>query len=293
MKHGLKLATERERLLLEKARQLRYKSAGEGDDLNIHFFLPADLKEEENRTAFLFFNGGAWDRGNVTQFAPQALYFVERGAVCGLVEYRNQSTHPDCSPIDALQDAQSAIRYLRYFAERLHVDPAKVVVVGASAGANIAANALMKGHVPPDRDDYQSADPQPNAGIFFSPIIDVEKDSYGADAFAEPALFKKASLTRFIDAGLPPMLMINGSVDRLIPAERVVSFCEEMKKRGNRCEHVPFEGRDHNFYNLNLDPVSYEACLIEMNRFLDETGFLERSKDGDGARLISWREQDY
>ncbi len=90
---------EREKLLLKSARTLPYMTLQDGDERSIHFFLPKDFKEGPPRPVFLFFNSGAWDRGNVIQFAPQALYYVERGAVCGLVEYRNRASHPASRPL--------------------------------------------------------------------------------------------------------------------------------------------------------------------------------------------------
>ena len=73
MQRSIKLLNERERQLLESAQSLSYRELEEGEELQIHFYFPKDLKEKDPRPVFLFFNSGAWDRGSVIQFAPHAL----------------------------------------------------------------------------------------------------------------------------------------------------------------------------------------------------------------------------
>ncbi|MAS94244.1 MAG: hypothetical protein CMO55_13690 [Verrucomicrobiales bacterium] len=289
MGKSIKFLQDRERILLERAKDLEYKEVADGENLSIHFYFPADIEDGPDRPVILFFNGGGWDRGNIVEFAPHALYFIERGAVCGLVEYRNAKSHPESTPVESLKDGRSAVKFVRQHREQLHVDSDKVIVCGSGAGGNIAAHSAMK---PKSRVEEES-DSRPNAVILFSSIIDVEKGSYGFDQFQEPGDAKRACLTRFIDSGLPPMLIMHGTDDRLVPLFEVSLFAERMKKRKNVCELVELEGRDRNFFNLNVDPGSYEICLSTIDDFLDQQGLLPRDETADEARVISWREEDY
>ena len=293
MSKGIKWMSDREQLLLKSARKLIYKTPEEGSELSIYLFLPKGLTEGPKCPVLLFFNSGAWDRGNVTQFAPQALYYVERGAVCGLVEYRNRSSHPGSSPTQSLQDGRSAIRYIRLHAESLHIDGSRLAVVGAGAGANIAGGAAMRAQLPEPGIDKNQPDSQPNASVLLSAIIDVNKGTYGFDQFANATDARLASLTSHIDSGLPPMLLVHGTADRLVSHERIAEFAAKMERKKNPCEYVEFEGRDQHFFNLNVDPLSYEACLGVMDAFLDRHGILKKSTNHEGPYLISWREKDY
>tara|TARA_R110000850_G_scaffold9033_28_gene33395 strand:+ start:2825 stop:3673 length:849 start_codon:yes stop_codon:yes gene_type:complete len=282
MGKSIHLLTERERLLLGRAQAKVYASVDGGKDLSIHFYFPRDLSDDASRPVFLFFNGGAWDRGSVVQFAPHALHFVERGAVCGLVEYRNRASHPGVSPEDALTDGRAAIRFVREHSDRLHVDPSRLVAFGASAGGNLAGNAANADE--PSR---------PNAVVMYSPIIDIEKGAYGYDAFVDNAEARKASLSRHIVAGMPPMLIIHGTADRLVPIKGVQEFSKRVGKKKNSCDFVEFEGRDQNFFNLNYDPASYEIALSTTAEFLDRHRILVKSEDDEDTQVISWRERDY
>ncbi|MEM6278938.1 MAG: alpha/beta hydrolase [Verrucomicrobiota bacterium] len=293
MQRPIKLLQEREKQLLESAQALSFRELEEGDDLHIHFYFPKDLKNGEPAPVFLFLNAGAWDRGSVIQFAPHALYYVERGAVCGLVEYRNQSSHPGSSPVEAAQDAQRAIQFVRHHAESLHVNPDRLVVFGADAGANIAACAAMKAHIPTEESPYNFSKRVPDAAVLFSTIIDIRKGEYGSDAFPDGGSARRMSLSRYISSGLPPLLMIHGTADRLVPFREAKIFSAKMEKKRCPFRFVEFEGRDQNFFNLNTDPVSYEAALFNVDDFLDENGFLQKRGEEDESRLISWRENDF
>ncbi len=278
--------TEREKLLLDKAQAKTYSTEG-GRELRIHFYFPREFKEGDARTAILFFNGGAWDRGSVIQFAPHALHFVERGAVCGLVEYRDRQRHPESVPGDAVADARSAVQFVRVHAERLGVDPDKVVGVGAGAGGCLVGNTAM-----PEGSASDGIDSRPNASVLYSPIIDVEKGSYGFEQFNDPASARQISLSRRIAGGLAPMLILHGTADRLIPVELVKDFAKKIQKRKNSCHLVELEGRDQNFFNLNVDPMSFEIVLAETGEFLEGHGFLEVLPESEDTRVISWREED-
>ena len=288
--------TLQQKQLLEQAQALTYKVIGPDDELKVHFYLPKGLMEGERRSVFLFYFSSNWDRGNVIQFAPQALYFVERGAVAGLVEYRTKTSHPESTPIDSTRDVFSSIRFVRQYQDQLNIDPNRVVVVGAGAGANMAGCAALGLDLKDLDDEYGRLSPVPNAAVLLSTLIDVNRKSFAAKQFEDHmGDARKLNLSVLVEHSPPcSVIMIHGTADRLTSIMEAEAFAVRMKKRKkNDFEFHPFEGRDSNFYNLNVDPVSFEAALNQMDRFLVEQGFLGRSDDPNGASLVSWREQDF
>ncbi len=282
--------------LLEQAQALTFKTAG-SEELKVHFYLPKGLKEGPRKPVFLFYFSSNWDRGNVIQFAPQALYFVDRGAVCGLVEYRTKSTDPSSTPLDSTKDVFSSIRFTRKYQDQLHIDPAKVVAIGAGAGANMAGCAALGLDLSRELDDdYGNISALPDAAVMLSTLIDVNRKSFAAKQFDENlGDARKLSLSALVEhSPRCPVIMIHGTADRLTSIQEAEAFAVKMKRRKKgEFEFHPFEGRDSNFYNLNVDPVSFEAALNQIDRFLVEHLFLERSDDPYGASLVSWREQDF
>lgn len=293
MAKSIQLFNERERILLESAQPSVYREVEGGPDLSIRFYFPRDLEEKSDRPVFLFLHGGAWDRGVIIQFAPHALYYVERGAVCGLVDYQHRKSHPDSTAIDAIQDTMTAVQFVRHFSEKLHIDPERVVLIGAGAGANMAGCVALGAHISNPESPYSDSDDRPNAAVLLSSIIDIEKDGYGFDRFPSAGDARKASLSRYTGATHPPMLMIHGTGDRLVPFNDALEFSDKMSRRKGAFKFVEFEGRDRTFFNHNTDPVSYEAVLSTINAFLDENMILAAAEDDDESQLISWRETDY
>ncbi|NIQ76054.1 MAG: prolyl oligopeptidase family serine peptidase, partial [Nitrospinaceae bacterium] len=49
--------------------------------------------------------------------------------------------------------------------------------------------------------------------------------------------------------GLPPTLVFHGTADKTVPFENAERFTRLMNESGNICELVPFEGRNHGFFN--------------------------------------------
>ena len=97
------------------------------------------LKEPNKKTpAIIFFFGGGWNNGTVKQFEPQAKYFIQRGVTCILADYRVKERQ-NATPFESLQDAKSAIRFIRAEANELNIDPTKIIASGGSAGGHLAA----------------------------------------------------------------------------------------------------------------------------------------------------------
>ncbi len=293
---------DQQRELLDQAQQITYRRLDGEDDLQIHFFRPegnaAEIDSDTpQRPVILFFFNSGWDRGNVVQFAPQALHFVERGAVCGLVEYRTRKSHPLSTPMLSYRDGLAAVRCTRSHAEQLHIDPDRVTVCGAGAGANIAACTTMGGvKVKPDgHEEYDDYSDQPDAAVLLSTLIDIKKSSHTFKQFSDtPGDAKKLSLSNLVDhSSKSPILMIHGTEDHITVLEDAQNFVEKMERRKGYFEFHAFEGRDSNFFNLNMDPTSFEASLNLIDRFLVSHAFLEEDDNPNGASLVSWREQDF
>ncbi|MEO0416767.1 MAG: alpha/beta hydrolase, partial [Verrucomicrobiota bacterium] len=217
------------------------------------------------------------------------------GVVCGLVSYRAKSQFPYATPIDALEDCASAVRYVRFYQEKLNIDVDKIAVVGAGSGGNLAGCLSLGLEVPPAEKDRPTSC-EPNAAILISSIVDIKKGSIAERAFPDPMMAKQMSLTQLIDQNptSTPIQVIHGTADRAVPIEDVDRLAQKLDKRkGDAFDYRAFEGRDSNFFNLNTDPASYEASLTVMTEFLCKHGILPEGNDPHDALLVSWREKDF
>jgi dipeptidyl aminopeptidase/acylaminoacyl peptidase len=95
------------------------------------------------------------------------------------------------------------------------------------------------------------------------------------DRFPDVGLAKDANLIRAIDKGLPPMLIMHGKADRVVPFRGSYEFARKSSKKKNICRLIDFEGQGHGFFNFNLSFEMYEATLMAMDEFFVEFGLIE------------------
>ena len=110
-------------------------------ELKIWIHYPEKVKKRH--AAIIFFHGGGWNNGTAEQFLPQSEYLASRGMVAIRASYRLKNVH-GTSPKEALEDAKSAIRFLRRHAKELHILPNKIAAGGGSAGGHLAAAHLCR-----------------------------------------------------------------------------------------------------------------------------------------------------
>lgn len=234
--------------------------------------------------AILFFFSSAWDSGLVSQFAPHCLHFAQRGLIAAAIEYRTAGPH-NAGPLEAMADARSAIRWARHHADELGIDPTKIAAAGGSAGAHaVLAAGMIPDTVFDDPNDPAGVSCVPDAMVLFDPVVETSPpQGFGAGRFPNPRLARLASPMRHIRGKLPPLLLLHGTHDRVLPFEQTRRFAKKMNRwfRRNTCRLIPFEGRGHSFFNFNVDPRLFELALNHADAFLVEHHFLPPPPESD------------
>lgn len=252
-----------------------YKTIGY-TKLKLYIFQPAERKDNGRLPAIVFFFGGGWKSGKVTQFLPQSRYLAERGIVAILADYRVMPRH-GVTPFECVADAKSAIRWIRTHAAELGIDNNRIVAAGGSSGGHLAAcTALLKDFDEKNEDFNISS--VPNALVLFNPALDLShiveySIKNQVRDWHQRAL--EISPVHHVFTGAPPTIIFHGTADKLISIQLVINFCEIMKKYGNHCEVIPFEGRDHGFFNYGTgDNSDFYATMYDTVKFLTSIGFL-------------------
>ncbi len=252
---------------------LLYKTV-DTTQLFIEVRCPEQMSPSKEYPALVFFFGGGWVSGSRAQFEHQADYFAKRGMVCFLVDYRTRNEHKT-SPFESLKDAKSAVRYLRAYADELHIDPDKIIASGGSAGAHLAAaTALIEGYN--EGTDDLDISPVPNALILFNPVIDNGPGGYGFERIGDQ--YKDFSPLHNIEAGAPPTLFLLGTKDNLVPVVTAQYYQMVMEKVGSRCDLVLYEDQPHGFFNYpNFD--YYKKTVQASDDFLQSLGYLQKEPE--------------
>ncbi|MEU0797081.1 alpha/beta hydrolase [Amycolatopsis sp. NPDC005961] len=92
-------------------------------------------------SAALYLHGGGMILGSVALYdAPIARYVSASGVPMLAVDYRLAPEHPDPTPVE---DVYTGLKWLHDHAAELGVDPARIAVMGDSAGGGLAAGVTL------------------------------------------------------------------------------------------------------------------------------------------------------
>jgi len=244
-----------------------YKSTPQGE-LALYVRKPLDWRATDRRPAIVFFFGGGWTNGSPGQFAPQAAYLAERGMVTFCADYRVKNRH-DVTPNFCVQDAKSAMRYVRSHAAEFGVDPERIVVSGGSAGGHLAlCCALIEGC--DDANDDLSVSALPAAVVAFNPVADVVGHERAASRMPDAAMAEALSPRHHLREGVAPMLILMGTQDFLY--DGTLDFVAELGRLDNHVELYLAEGQPHGFFNKS---PWLERTTVRMGEFLKSLGYIE------------------
>ena len=136
-----------------------YKTVGDVK-LEAHGFFRKEAGPAGSRAAFVFFHPGGWSMGEPAWGYDVCHHYASLGMVAITFQYR-LSAAGGHTPVEALADVRSAIRWTRQNATMLGIDPNRLVASGVSAGAHLALCAAML-TCPDDPGDDPAFSPVPN-----------------------------------------------------------------------------------------------------------------------------------
>jgi acetyl esterase/lipase len=214
------------------------------------------------RPGIVVIHGGGWIEGDKSSFASNRFGvpgniedFARRGFVGVTINYRLAGEAPFPA---ALEDCQSAVRWLRSHARDYDLDPAHIGVFGNSAGGNLALllgmagkeagadiQAIVSDSGPIDLlDQYQQGPLREVIGRFLGGPPEGERIN----------AYKRASPMYQINGKLPPTLLIYGGADSQVPVETADRFVVALNRAGLK---------DLSYYRLGLvDHCPYSLVRV-------------------------------
>ncbi len=262
---------------LEPTRSIPYKRVGDRE-LLLHLFHPRGWAPTDRRPCFLAIHGGGWTGMSPRRMYPFAAHFARRGMVGVSVQYRLADPAAGVTVFECVQDARSAMRYVRTHARELGIEADRIVAFGGSAGGHLAAATGMFDDVNEPTDDAGIC-PVPQAMVLIFPVIDTSPAGYGNKLIGER--WRELSPLHRVRPGLPPTLLFHGTGDAVTPFTGAQAFHDAMRQAGNRCELDAHDGGGHGY--LMRDRSLLTAMLRKTETFLVSLGMLPASGRG-GAR---------
>ena len=260
-------------LISQAQSKVVYKQTPQGD-LTLEVYHPKNWKTSDARKCIVFFFGGGWNSRNIEQFVPHATYLAKRGMVSIIADYRVSSDAPLITPKDCVNDAKSAMRYIRSHAHQLGINPDYIAASGGSAGGHLAAATAALSGLNDPKDDLRISC-VPNALVLFNPVINNGPNGYGYDRVKD--YYQEISPAHNIHQNMPPTLLMVGTKDHLVSQKTVLDFQKQMIQKGNQCDLYYYAFQPHGFFNKNKikDPQYYHRTVAAMVSFLEGLGYLD------------------
>lgn len=219
----------------------------------------------------IFVHGGGWKRGdkrNATG-AAKVTHFLEQGYAVASVNYR---LVPAAKVEDQAADVAAAFAWLRSNAAKLDIDPARMVLMGHSAGAHLVALvgtdpayaraagfALsdIRGVIPLDGAAYDVAAQIADGGKF---MHDTYVQAFGSDPARQKAL---SPTLHAAGPNAPAFLILH--VDRDDGKRQSEGLGAALRKAGTPAQVTRIEGRGltgHAEINRKLGQADYPATAV-------------------------------
>ena len=221
------------------ARDIAYAEFGKRNRLDI--WRSADLPADARAPVLLHVHGGAWIIGDKeVQGEILLTEMARRGWVGATITYR---LSPGATWPEHIVDVKRAIAWTRATIAEHGGDPSFIAITGGSAGGHLAALCALTAGDPEYQPGFEDADTSVQACVPLYGVYDVadlaasgrreivdlwERLVIKAPLASDPALWERASPIARVHAGAPPMFVVHGRNDTLVPVEQARRFVEQL-----------------------------------------------------------------
>ena len=248
--------------------------AGTPEALKLDFYTPSLPSMDGLVPCVIMVHGGGSDSGDRTQLATFNHWLAGRGYAVAAISYRLPPAHP--WPAQR-EDTLAAIAWLKAHAAALGIDPTRLVLMGRSAGAQIAAAVA-----------YGVPDPAVGGVIGLYGVYDMsfvwsiarEDDVLnsvklmqqylgGAPTLVNQAAYDSASAQGLVVAGqTPPTLLMHGTIDTLCWVKHSQRLAAQLQEAGVPHAMIELPWGVHAF-DFNLRGPGGQLTTYAVEAFLE------------------------
>lgn len=209
--------------------------------LDVYVPAPDATKETAHgKPVVIFWYGGAWQGGSRSEYRFVGAALARRGIVTVLPDYR---LYPQVKFPEFLDDAAHAVAWVQQHAQEFGGDPHRIVLMGHSAGAHMAAFLAL------DRAllEKNGAKPDWIAGLvgLSGPYALVPNSKVLETIFARPYSESDWQPVSFVTPQAPPTFLAQGLADRVVALAHTEKLRDLLVANGVRVETHLYPGRSH------------------------------------------------
>jgi pectinesterase len=234
---------------------IEYGGAG-GEKLLLDAHVPAGAGKFP---VLIMVHGGGWSGGDKETDIVPVFALAVTNFTWFTINYRLAPTNrwPAC-----YDDVLTAIRWVKQHAPEYKGDPDRIALIGYSAGGHLVTLAGT----------LTNADTRVQAVVGFAPPTDIAFDAKRRGSMdkwvsmkylldrdvlddATLKIMREISPIDYIQPGLPPFLLVQGSADKTVPYDQTVNFQSKLKAAGVPCDLITITNGQHRIADwVKFDP---------------------------------------
>jgi acetyl esterase/lipase len=228
------------------------------------------LPERQNGALIVYVHGGGWTSGTRRpgQLTDLFAELLRRGYTIAAIDYRLAPQYP--FPAQSV-DVANAVAYLKAHAAEYGIDPARVGLIGGSAGGHLVAlhgTTGGQGFVTIGGDAGVAAvvdlyGPADLSDEFPGASAAILQTVFGASSRSDPVV-RAASPITHVSAGDPPFLLVHGEEDPLVPIQQSEEFAAALQAAGVEATLVRVANAGHGFVPEGGQPSPSGAELTRI-----------------------------
>jgi acetyl esterase len=256
--------------------------------LHLIVYKPESAAPGKAAPVLLYIHGGGWSLGDRFEGGTNLRWFAERGWLVLSIDYTLSSAARHLWDTTTSQ-VGCAMAWTAANAARLGGDPARLSLLGSSAGGNLAINAAYLANSGRLESSCGGTVPRVAAVSALYPPVDLadawnsqvlglsdtartfNTNYLGGSPLQFPDRYQFVASATHISGAAPPTLVIFGANDHLVPPAATERFAQQAQREGVVMEAVRFPYGDHAF-NLNQYGIGNQFYLGMTERFLEAHG---------------------
>ena len=251
-----------------------------GKSLILDLALPAG---EGLHPAVVCIHGGAMVSGSRNDLATVIGELAKAGFVAVSIDYR---LAPEAVFPAQVEDAKCAVRWLRATATEHRIDARRIGAMGFSAGGHLTlmlafcqpacgfegtgGHAEQSSSIQAAVDFYGSADLR-NDGTATREQQRIVASFLGTNDPASPLLATDSPIT-YVHRGTPPLLVMHGLADKLVPVAQSARLIDKVHEAGSPGELVTFPDQGHGFKGADASKSVTQAIRFLTDHLMTQSG---------------------
>jgi alpha-L-fucosidase 2 len=215
--------------------------------------------------AVIVVHGGGWVAGSKTMFVTPMLRPLSAGGFAWFsINYRlaPRNRYPAC-----IEDVDTAIRWVKAHAAEERIDPARIALLGESAGGYLVDWAAVRA----------TAETRVAAVVAFYAPCDLLAQAryrgalgvtmvglFGLNVFNDAAAntLHDGSPLNYVHAGMPPFLLLHGTADKTVPYVQSVQWQARLRELGVPCQLITIANGPHGMSGWDKFDPAFPAKVV-------------------------------